>query len=62
MVIVWNVGTGESIMFLELPDTPLCASWNYDGSKFVVSCKDRKVKIVNPRTGEIIKVRIEADF
>ncbi|ESO01082.1 hypothetical protein HELRODRAFT_112879 [Helobdella robusta] len=54
-VILWNVGEGEAIMSIEFPDIPLSASWNYDGSRFAVSSKDRKVRIVDPRTGEVLK-------
>jgi len=55
-IFVWNVGTGEAIMELEFPDIPLSASWSWDGSKFATSCKDRKVRIVDGRTGRILRV------
>lgn len=54
-VFIWNIGTGESIMEIDFPDIPLSASWSWDGAKFVVSCKDRKVRIVDPRRGDILK-------
>lgn len=53
---VWNVGTGEALVEVDLPDIPLSASWNLDGSRVVSSCKDKKVRIIDPREGTIIKV------
>ena len=55
-VIIWNIGTAEAIMEVELPDVPLSASWSYDGALFAVSCKDRKLRIVDPRAGTITQV------
>jgi len=46
-LFIWNVGTSEALIEIDcLPDIPLCASWNWDGSRFVVSCKDKKVRII----------------
>ena len=56
MVIVWDAGTGEALSSVELPDIPLCASWNKNGSSVVTSCKDKKVRILDPRAGTIVKV------
>lgn len=54
-VVVWNIGTGEPVMEIEIPDIPLSASWNWEGTKFVVSCKDRKVRVLDPRNGATLK-------
>ena len=62
MVIVWDVGTGEALNSVELPDIPLCASWNRNGSNVVTSCKDKKVRILDPRAGTIVKVRMPHDL
>ncbi|ESN94102.1 hypothetical protein HELRODRAFT_115173 [Helobdella robusta] len=53
-VIIWNVGDGEPIFEIDFPDIPLSASWNWVGSKFVVSCKDKKVRVVDPRKVQIL--------
>lgn len=53
-IFIWNVGTGEILNEMEFPDIPLSASWSWDGAKLVVSCKDRKVRIVDPRRGEFL--------
>ena len=56
-LFIWNVGTSDALIEIDcLPDIPLCASWNWDGSRFVVSCKDKKVRIIDPRTGDVLKV------
>ena len=55
-VFIWNVGMGEVLCEIDFPDIPLSCSWNYDGSRFAVACKDHKVRIVDPRTGKFIRV------
>ena len=55
-MIVWDVGTGDALCSVELPDIPLCASWNWEGSRVVVSCKDKKIRILDPREENIVKV------
>ena len=56
-LFIWNVETSDALIDIDcLPDIPLSLSWNFDGSKFVVSCKDKKVRIIDPRTGDILKV------
>jgi len=55
-MFIWNVGTAEMITEIELPDIALSASWNWDGSKLVATCKDKKIRLFNPRTGDIDKV------
>lgn len=57
-VVIWNVGTGEAILEIDFPDIPLSASWSWEGRKFVVSCKDRKMRVVDPRSGNILKVSV----
>lgn len=55
-VVIWNVGTSEAIWEIDFPDIPLSASWSWEGRTFVVSCKDRKMRVVDPRSGNILKV------
>lgn len=53
-VVIWNVGTGEVLIHIDShPDIIFSASWNWDGSQLVTTCKDKKIRIINPRTGEI---------
>jgi coronin-1B/1C/6 len=53
-VAIWNVGTGEILVNIDChPDIVLSACFNWDGSKLVTTCKDKKIRIIDPRTGEI---------
>lgn len=52
--IIWNVGTGEAILHIDChPDIVYSASWNWDGSKLLTTCKDKKIRIIDPRTGQV---------
>jgi len=55
-IFIWNVGMGEVLSEIDFPDIPLSCSWNWDGSRFAVACKDHKLRIVEPRTGKFIRV------
>jgi len=52
-VVIWNVGTGEALLCFSLPDLVYSGCWNFDGSEVLFTCKDRKIRRVDPRTGEI---------
>ncbi|XP_037914141.1 coronin-6 isoform X1 [Hermetia illucens] len=53
-VVIWNVGTGEILVHIDShPDIVYSACWNWDGSKLVTTCKDKKIRLFDPRTGEI---------
>lgn len=59
LVIIWNVGTGEALMRIDChPDVVYSACWNWDGSRLVTTCKDKKIRILNPRSGEILEEAI----
>uniref|UniRef100_A0A023F5H9 Coronin n=1 Tax=Triatoma infestans TaxID=30076 RepID=A0A023F5H9_TRIIF len=53
-VAIWNVGTGEVLVHIDChPDIVYSASWNWDGSQLLTTCKDKKMRIINPRTGVV---------
>ncbi|XP_011190340.1 coronin-1C-A isoform X2 [Zeugodacus cucurbitae] len=53
-VVIWNVGTGEILVHIDShPDVVYSACFNWDGSKLVTTCKDKKIRIYDPRSGEI---------
>jgi len=52
-VVIWNVGTGESLLIFSLPEMVYSGCWNWDGSEVIFTCKDRKIRRVDPRTGEV---------
>ncbi|KAJ8676010.1 hypothetical protein QAD02_011796 [Eretmocerus hayati] len=59
LVIIWNVGTGEALVKMDChPDVVYSACWNWDGSSLVTTCKDKKIRIIEPRTGNIISEAI----
>lgn len=38
----------------------LSVSWNYDGSLLATTCKDKALRIIDPRTAEVIEQRDSA--
>ncbi|KAM9257192.1 coronin-6 isoform 2-T2 [Cariama cristata] len=59
LVILWNVGTGEMLLVLEDMHTDLIynVGWNRNGSLLVTTCKDKKVRIIDPRKQQIVAER-----
>ncbi|CAF1048759.1 unnamed protein product [Rotaria sp. Silwood1] len=55
-IFIWNVGKSIILTTIEChPEVILSVSWNYNGSRIVTSCKDKIFRIINPRTGHVIK-------
>lgn len=52
-IIIWDVGTAEAITVIDHPDFPFHCAFNWDGSRLVTTCKDRKIRIYDARSGEI---------
>ncbi|XP_032072915.1 coronin-6 isoform X1 [Thamnophis elegans] len=50
-IILWNVGTGEALITLDDLHTDVIYSvcWNRNGSQFVTTCKDKRLRIIDPR-------------
>ncbi|XP_030318200.1 coronin-6 isoform X3 [Calypte anna] len=59
LVILWNVGTGEMLLVLEDMHTDLIynVGWNRNGSLLVTTCKDKKVRVIDPRKQQIVAER-----
>ncbi|XP_074701318.1 coronin-6 isoform X1 [Strix aluco] len=59
LVILWNVGTGEMLLVLEDMHTDLIynVGWNRNGSLLVTTCKDKKVRIIDPRKQQVVAER-----
>ena len=34
-------------------DLPMSISWNWDGSLFATTCKDKSLRVIDPRTGTV---------
>lgn len=58
MVLIWNVGTAEELYRLEglHPDLIYSVSWSRDGSRFCTACKDKSVRVIDPRRGTVVAV------
>ncbi|XP_053703545.1 coronin-6 isoform X2 [Synchiropus splendidus] len=57
LVMVWNVGTGEAVLVLDdHPDLIYSVSWNRNGSLFCTTCKDRRLRVCDPRKREVVAV------
>ncbi|XP_012548210.1 coronin-1C-A isoform X1 [Bombyx mandarina] len=53
-IAIWNVGTGEVLITLDChPDLIYSACWNWTGSKLLTTCRDKKIRIIDPRKGEV---------
>ncbi|XP_075296461.1 coronin-6 isoform X2 [Opisthocomus hoazin] len=59
LVILWNVGTGEMLLALEDIHTDLIynVGWNRTGSLLVTTCKDKKVRVIDPRKQQVVAER-----
>ncbi|NXL69109.1 COR1B protein, partial [Chordeiles acutipennis] len=56
VVLIWNVGTAEELYRLEglHPDLIYSVSWSRDGARFCTACKDKSVRVIDPRRGTVV--------
>ncbi|GLD55307.1 uncharacterized protein AKAME5_000782300 [Lates japonicus] len=61
-IIIWNVGTGEAMINLEdmHPDVIFSVSWSRNGSLLCTACKDKKVRVIDPRKKKIVTEKDKA--
>uniref|UniRef100_A0A8P4GBR8 Coronin n=1 Tax=Dicentrarchus labrax TaxID=13489 RepID=A0A8P4GBR8_DICLA len=60
LVIIWNVGTGEALISMDdHPDLIYSISWNRNGSLFCTTCKDRRLRVCDPRKREVVATNFE---
>ncbi|XP_077168793.1 coronin-6 isoform X1 [Paroedura picta] len=59
VIILWNVGTGEALLTLDDLHTDLIYNvcWNRSGSLFVTTCKDKHLRIIDPRQHLVVAER-----
>ncbi|XP_066266988.1 coronin-like protein cor-1 isoform X1 [Branchiostoma lanceolatum] len=61
MVVIWNVGTEEPLSVIEChTDILWSCGWNYNGTRIVTTCKDKTLRVIDPRTGDVISERKKA--
>lgn len=58
VVILWNVARGEAVVRMDTQHTDLIysACWNRDGTKILTSCKDKKIRLLDPHKATVITV------
>jgi WD40 repeat protein len=58
-IFIWNVGKSSILTTIDChPEVILSVSFNFNGSRIVTTCKDKILRVINPRTGQIIKVKL----
>ena len=55
--LLWDVGQGEILAELDLPDLLYSIGFSYNGEQVVSTCKDKFLRVHNARTLEVVKVR-----
>uniref|UniRef100_A0A3B4B9W1 Coronin n=1 Tax=Periophthalmus magnuspinnatus TaxID=409849 RepID=A0A3B4B9W1_9GOBI len=57
-ILIWNLELGEPVKMIDChSDVVLSMSFNTDGSLLATSCKDRKLRVIEPRSGRVLQVR-----
>ncbi|XP_077173417.1 coronin-2B isoform X1 [Paroedura picta] len=55
-VLIWNLDIGEPVKMIDChSDVILCLSFNTDGSLLATSCKDKKLRVIEPRSGKVLQ-------
>ncbi|CAG7835248.1 unnamed protein product [Allacma fusca] len=55
LVVIWHVIKGEIVNVIDChPDIIYSISFNRDGSLLATTCKDKKLRIIDPRTGKVV--------
>lgn len=60
-ILIWNLEIGEPVKMIDChADVILSMSFNTDGSLLATSCKDKKLRVIEPRSGRVLQVRATA--
>lgn len=55
MIFIWDVATGAKMNEISChSDTIYCCAWNFDGSLLATTCKDKKLRVLDPRKGTVL--------
>ncbi|XP_077474731.1 coronin-1A isoform X2 [Stigmatopora argus] len=62
VLILWNVARGQAVVRMDdlHPDVIYGACWNRDGSKILTSCKDKTLRVLDPRKGVVLQEKEKA--
>lgn len=62
-ILIWNLEIGEPVKMIDChTDVILSMSFNTDGSLLATSCKDKKLRVIEPRSGRVLQVRESLDI
>jgi len=51
---VWDIAEQEQACSISTPDQVMALKWNYNGSLLAAACKDKKLRIFDPRAGACV--------
>lgn len=55
-ILVWNIAKGQAVNAIEChTDAIYSMSFNRNGSLLATTCKDKKIRIIDPRTAEVLR-------
>lgn len=58
-ILIWNLEIGEPVKMIDChTDVILSMSFNTDGSLLATSCKDKMLRVIEPRSGRVLQVRL----
>ena len=57
LILIWHTGSGQVVGCIDChPDTIQSLSFNLDGSLIATTCKDKNIRVIEPRSGRSGKV------
>lgn len=57
LIVIWNLEIGEAAKEIDChPDIIYSVSWNTNGSLIATTCKDKKIRTIDVRKGEVVCV------
>ncbi|MBN3318744.1 COR2B protein, partial [Atractosteus spatula] len=55
-ILIWNLDIGEPVKMIDChTDVILCMSFNTDGSLLATTCKDKRLRVIEPRSGDVLQ-------
>uniref|UniRef100_H3B3J1 Coronin n=1 Tax=Latimeria chalumnae TaxID=7897 RepID=H3B3J1_LATCH len=55
-ILIWNLDIGEPVKMIDChSDVILSMSFNTNGSLLATSCKDKKLRVIEPRSGRVLQ-------
>lgn len=58
LISIWNLETGECVTEIDIhPDLIHSVSFSRNGSKIATTCKDKKLRIIDTHSGEVLAVK-----